>query len=83
MKGWGRTLMYLRIRRDSKSGKKQEQHSVARSHIFSSADPDPVSGAYLSPVSGIRNRFFPDPGYRISKPILCNGWEHYVPYRCL
>ncbi len=26
------------------------------------ADPDPGSGAFLTPVSGIRNRFFPDPG---------------------
>ncbi len=26
------------------------------------ADPDPVSGAFLTPGSGIRNRFFPDPG---------------------
>jgi hypothetical protein len=26
------------------------------------ADPDPGSGAFLTPGSGIRNRFFPDPG---------------------
>jgi hypothetical protein len=25
-------------------------------------DPDPGSGAFLTPESGIRNRFFPDPG---------------------
>jgi hypothetical protein len=25
-------------------------------------DPDPGSGAFLTPGSGIRNRFFPDPG---------------------
>ncbi len=29
---------------------------------FSVADPDPGSGAFLTPRSGIRNRFFPDPG---------------------
>jgi hypothetical protein len=28
----------------------------------SGADPDPGSGAFLTPGSGIRNRFFPDPG---------------------
>ncbi len=34
------------------------------------ADPDPGSGAFLTPGpgSGIRNRFFPDPGSRISDP---------------
>jgi hypothetical protein len=31
------------------------------------ADPDPGSGAFLTPGSGIRNRFFPDPGSRIPK----------------
>ncbi len=29
------------------------------------ADPDPGSGAFLTPGSGIRNRFFPDPGSQI------------------
>ncbi len=29
---------------------------------------DPGSGAFLTPVSGIRNRFSPDPGSRISDP---------------
>ncbi len=34
------------------------------------ADPDPGSGAFLTPGSGsgIRNRFFPDPGSRIPDP---------------
>jgi hypothetical protein len=34
------------------------------------ADPDPGSGigAFLTPGSGIQNRFFPDPGSRISDP---------------
>jgi hypothetical protein len=32
------------------------------------ADPDPGFGAFLTPGSGIRNRFFPDPGPRISDP---------------
>ncbi len=31
-------------------------------------DPDPGSGAFLTPGSGIRNRFFPDPGSRIPDP---------------
>jgi hypothetical protein len=30
--------------------------------FISVADPDPGSGAFLTPGSGIRNRFFPDPG---------------------
>jgi hypothetical protein len=29
------------------------------------ADPDPGSGAFLTPGFGIRNRFFPDPGSQI------------------
>jgi hypothetical protein len=33
--------------------------------LLSVADPDPGSGAFLTPGSGIRNRFFPDPGSRI------------------
>jgi hypothetical protein len=37
--------------------------------LFTSvADPDPGSGAFLTPGSGIRNGFFPDPGSRISDP---------------
>ncbi len=32
---------------------------------YSVADPDPGSGAFLTPGSGIRNRFFPDLGFRI------------------
>jgi hypothetical protein len=32
------------------------------------ADPDPGSGAFLTPGSGIRNGFFPDPGSRIPRP---------------
>ncbi len=36
------------------------------------ADPDPGSGAFLTPRSGIRNRFFPDPGSRIPNPYF---WE--------
>ncbi len=42
------------------------QHCLA--HCFSVADPDPGSGAFLTPGSGILNRFFPDPGSRISDP---------------
>jgi len=32
------------------------------------ADPDPGSGAFLIPGSGIRKSFFSDPGSRISDP---------------
>ncbi len=32
--------------------------------ITSVADPDPGSGPFLTPGSGIRNRFFPYPGYQ-------------------
>ncbi len=35
---------------------------------ISVADPDPGSGTFLTPGSGIRNRFFPDPGSRIPDP---------------
>ncbi len=45
----------------------------ARSTVISVADPDPGSGAFLTPGYGIRNRFFPDPaspnlGSRIPNP---------------
>jgi hypothetical protein len=36
--------------------------------VTSVADPDLGSGAFLTPGSGIRNRFFPDLGSRISDP---------------
>ncbi len=38
--------------------------------VSSVADPDPGSGVFLTPGpgSGIRNRFFPDPGSRIPDP---------------
>jgi hypothetical protein len=40
-----------------------------QNNVFSSvADPDPGSGAFLTPGSGIQNRFFPDPGSRIPYP---------------
>jgi hypothetical protein len=45
-------------------------HSVPDPHLdplvtsFSVADPDPGSDAFLTPESGIRDRFFPDPGSR-------------------
>jgi hypothetical protein len=40
------------------------RETVARS----AADPNPGSGAFLTPGSGIRNGFFPDPGSRIPGP---------------
>jgi hypothetical protein len=36
----------------------ERRHKVAASV----ADPDPGSGAFLTPGYGIRKRFFPDPG---------------------
>jgi hypothetical protein len=43
---------------------------LVASLLSSVADPDPGSGAFLTPGSGIRNRFFPDPrsGSRIQDP---------------
>jgi hypothetical protein len=38
----------------NRCGKKKQSTSVA--------DPDPGSGAFLTPGSGIRNGFVPDPG---------------------
>jgi hypothetical protein len=51
-----------RHRTDTHLGKEEGGTSVA----------DPGSGAFLTPGSGIRNRFFSDPGSRIPdpKPIL-------------
>jgi hypothetical protein len=37
------------------------QNIIHRCHV---ADPDPGSGAFLSPGPGIRNRFSLDPGYQ-------------------
>jgi hypothetical protein len=39
-------------------------------HFSSVVDLDPGSGAFLTPGSGIRNRFFPDPGSQIPDPEL-------------
>jgi hypothetical protein len=36
--------------------------------LVRSVAEDPGSGAFLTPGSGIRNRFFPDPGSRIPGP---------------
>jgi hypothetical protein len=40
-------------------------NSLTTNIVSSVADPDPGSGAFLTPGSGIRNRFFPDPGSQI------------------
>jgi hypothetical protein len=42
--------------------------SVKIQIFYSVADPDPGSGSFLTPGSGIRNRFFTDPGSRIPDP---------------
>ncbi len=41
------------------------------------ADPDPGSGA-LTPGSGIRSRFFPDPGSRIPNPYILEHIENLL-----
>ncbi len=41
-------------------------------------DPDPGSGAFLTPGSGIRNRFFPDPGSRIPNPYIWGHIENFM-----
>ncbi len=42
---------------------------IVKGFAFDSvAGPDPGSGAFLTPGSGIRNRFFPDLGSRILDP---------------
>jgi len=43
----------------------QTEYYTVKSSV---ADPDPGSGAFLTPGSGIRNRFFPDPGSQIPDP---------------
>ncbi len=46
---------------------------------ISVADPDPGSGAFLTPKSEIRNRFFPDPGSRIPDPrSQTNNFDYLV-----
>ncbi len=42
------------------------------------ADPDPGSGAFVTPGSGIWNRFFPNPGSRISKPYYCELSDNFL-----
>ncbi len=41
------------------------------------ADPDPGSGAFLTPGSGIRDGFFPDPGSRIPRPYFEELFDHF------
>jgi hypothetical protein len=61
------------------------QMSVSAKLLRSVADPDPGSGAFLTPGSGIRNRFFPDPGSRIpdpgSKPIFWELSDNFLGYK--
>jgi hypothetical protein len=46
-----------------RKGKDPDHRAGSGSLLLTSvADPDPGSGAFLTPESGIRNRFFPDPG---------------------
>ncbi len=46
-------------------GQKQQSSTLKDEFINSVVDPDPGFGAFLTPGSGIRNRFFPDLGSRI------------------
>ncbi len=44
-------------------GGERDKYIIRKTPIKTSvADPDPGSGAFLTPGSGIRNRLFPDPG---------------------
>jgi hypothetical protein len=38
------------------------EYKILKKTFSSVADPDPGSGAFLTPGPGLRNRFFPDPG---------------------
>jgi hypothetical protein len=58
-KGEGR-----RVRRDTLAELAGPDQQVC---LYSVVDPDPGSGAFLTPW--IRNRFYPDPGSQISDPI--------------
>ncbi len=46
--------------------------------LSSVADPDPGSGAFLTPGSGIRNMFFADPGSRIPNPYFWELSENFL-----
>jgi hypothetical protein len=50
-----------------------EKYKVLYSYMFSSVLPirilDPGSGAFLTPGSGIRNRFFPNPGFQTQREL--------------
>ncbi len=50
--------------------------------VISISDPDPGSGAFLTPGSGIRDRFFPDPGSRIQTLSLRAYWQFFTPLFC-
>ncbi len=45
--------------------------------LVSVADPDPGSGAFLTPGSGIRNGFFPNPGSRIPRPYFEELFDNF------
>jgi hypothetical protein len=52
----------------SRSTESGSEHCSPVMSTSSVADPDPGSGAFLTPGSGIRNRIFPVPGSRIPDP---------------
>jgi hypothetical protein len=56
----GFAVFRIRIRILPSTSKKLRKTLISTSI----ADPDPGSGAFLTPGSVIRNRFFPDPGYQ-------------------
>ncbi len=45
-----------------------QENDILRMEGLSVADPDPGSGAFLTPGSRIRNRSFSNPGSRIPDP---------------
>ncbi len=55
-------MLFVTGKRD---GKNPDPASTSSRHFVGSSVADPGSGAFLTPGSGIRNRFFPDPGSQI------------------
>ncbi len=66
-RGRRRTVRYPRT---AASGYPEGNNTIPyhKKFVLCVADPDPGSGAFLTPGSRIRNRFFRDPRSRISDP---------------
>ncbi len=79
-------VTYIRIKRHRKARflDSNAQAQPAKVSFFfplvtcSVADPDPGSGTFLTPGSGIRNMFFPNPGSRIPNPYFWELSENFL-----